>query len=343
MAGLSGSPCREVKRDLNTSIAQASAPSSNASSRVLVDNQENHNEPGKSSFNSTTEIEDSQSDNEPNDAPTGMTPEKVRSIIQNDLIKRLTRLPAEYFDRHLQLQRNSAFWSKLFNPPQDAGSTYITSLISREWAEYVVDASHIFFNAGLSVKEVVSIIDRAISFVAICLLDRPTEQIYFKDGRNVFYEFKSRGMPKELKPKYNAFLKGMRASIVESRQEAESNSDEIPESDEDSSDVNEVSQLEGANITPVEGDVMISCGERSGYQEDVNALPCEPSTILTEVKAPMLKAVEKSDSRGETASKPPRTKKERNHARYERRKRARRRQNKKKKVKVKKSNTAAGS
>ncbi|KAI7969836.1 hypothetical protein EIK77_006784 [Talaromyces pinophilus] len=346
---------------------QATSPSDTTKSRSL-DNQDRNNKPTKYSFNTTTEIQDSQSDNEqPNNDVSSLKPiHEVRTIIQNDFIESLVRTGKDSFDRHLRLQRTSPFWSKLFNPPpEDANSSYRPPpLVSREWAEYVVDASRIFFEAGLSVKKVVAIINRAIRFAAICLLNRGTEKIYFEDGRNVFYEFTSRGMPKELKAKYKAFLKGMRDSILEGREGAQSDSEMEMEvksesSDESSSDASEASQLEDTVITPVEDAEMTT-----------DTLPWELSTTPTEVKPSTLNTVENSDTHAQTTQNALQTNKERNRKRQnlkrkERKKRSlarlraqllsqskdttkskaekrkRWRQNRKKKEKTKKRNAAA--
>lgn len=358
--------------------SQATSPSDTTKSRSL-DNQDRNNKPTKYSFNTTTEIQDSQSDNEqPNNDVSSLKPiHEVRTIIQNDFIESLVRTGKDSFDRHLRLQRTSPFWSKLFNPPpEDANSSYRPPpLVSREWAEYVVDASRIFFEAGLSVKKVVAIINRAIRFAAICLLNRGTEKIYFEDGRNVFYEFTSRGMPKELKAKYKAFLKGMRDSILEGREGAQSDSEMEMEvksesSDESSSDASESSQLEDT-VTPVEDAEMTTSQDASNRQEGTtDTLPRELSTTPTEVKPSTLNTVENSDTHAQTTQNALQTNKERkrkrqNLKRKERKKRSlarlraqllsqskdttkskaekrkRWRQNRKKKEKMKKRNAAA--
>lgn len=315
--------------------SQATSPSDTTKSAPL-DNQDRNNKPTKHSFNTTTEIKDSQSDtSEPNNDVTFLKPiHDFRTIIQNNFIKSLVRTGKDSFDRHLRLQRTSAFWSKLFNPsPEDANSSYRPPpLISREWAEYVVDASRIFFEAGLSVKKVVAIINCAIRFAAICLLNSGTEKIYFEDGRNVFYEFASRGMPKELKAKYKAFLKGMRDSILEGKKGAHSDEEMEMETksesgdESSSSDASEASQLEAA-VSPAEGAEMTTSQDASNRQETTDTLPWEPSITPTEVKPSTLNTVENSDSHAQTTQNPPQTNKERNRKRQnlkrkERRKRS---------------------
>ncbi|KUL86145.1 hypothetical protein ZTR_07675 [Talaromyces verruculosus] len=358
--------------------SQATSPSDTTKSAPL-DNQGRNNKPTKHSFNTTTEIQDSQSDtSEPNNDVSSLKPiHEVRTTIQNNFIKSLVRTGKDSFDRHLRLQRTSPFWSKHSNPsPEDANSSYRPPpLISREWAEYVVDASRIFFEAGLSVKKVVAIINCAIRFAAICLLNRETEKIYFEDGRNVFYESASRGMPKELKAKYKAFLKGMRDSILEGKKGARSDSEMEMEvksesGDESSSDTSEASQL-GNTVTPAEGaEVTTSQDASNRHEETTDTLPWEPSITPTELKPSTLNTVENSDSHAQTTQNPPQTDKERNRKRQnlkrkERRKRSlarlraqllsqskdttkskaekrkRGRQSRKKKEKMKKRNEAA--
>jgi hypothetical protein len=343
MASLGGTPQGEVG-DSSVSIAQAQATSLGDDSRsILMDSQNNHNESKEATFSTMTEVQDSQDDSEPDDASFTKPIKDIRAIIQDQLIERLARLPEEYFERHMQLQRNSPFWFKLFNSPQDAGITYRPILKSREWAEYVVDASRIFFEAGLSDKKVVSIIDRAIRFASICLLNRGTEKIYFEDGRNVFYEFASRGMPAELKPKYKAFLKGMRASIL------------VKASGLDDGEAHSEPHSQG-EIEQKVGDIPLL----------VVTSPSESSNAPAEASS-MIKSEEKSDCQSQAAKEPPQTKKELNRTRKnlkrkERRKRARKakllsqskditeskvkrgkwwRQTQKRKEKMKKANAAA--
>lgn len=61
----------------------------------------------------------------------------------------------------------------------------------------------------------------------------------------MFYEFESRGMPKEMRPKYKAFLTGMRVGILEGRKEARSDSgrDVVQESGDESEVFSEIEQL----------------------------------------------------------------------------------------------------
>lgn len=212
--------------------------------------------------------------------------EQVKTIIQSQLIERVTRLPEGYFERHMQLQRDSPFWMKVFNRPEDADITYRPTIKSREWAEYVVDACRIYFEAGLSVKKAVSVINCAIRYVAICLLNKGTEKIYFEDGRNIFYEFESRGMPAELKEKYKAFLKGMKASMVESgKAHSEPRSEGAVEQ--------KVVDIPSIIITP----------------------PMEPSTAPAEPEASIIKNEEKRDDQKKDTKKPQPKKKGRSRTR----------------------------
>ncbi|RAO67032.1 uncharacterized protein BHQ10_003044 [Talaromyces amestolkiae] len=319
MASLSATPDRE-DRDSAASIVPRPAPSPSATSKSVLLNP--RNDPNELMNDSAEE-----SDNEHlNDTLINLTPSHIRAIIQNDLIKRLSQLSADYFGRYLHLQLNSPFWTKLLNPADQNtnadGSTRPPLLISREWAEYVVDASRIFFDAGLSVDKVVSIIDRAICFAAICLLDRPTEKIYFGDGRNMFYEFESRGMPREMRPKYKAFLTGMRVTLLEGREEARSDSgmDVVQGSGEESEVVGEVEQLEDVVASsPADGAVKVTTGIQ---QETTDILRWEPSP--TEVETSTLNSEAKGDSQDQTAKNHPLSKRERKKLkRKERKKRAR--------------------
>ncbi|EEA22865.1 hypothetical protein TMatcc_001721 [Talaromyces marneffei ATCC 18224] len=267
---------------------------SNTSKSILMDNQINqdsHNESSNATLSTTTEIQDREDDDVPKESSFSMSIQQVKAIIQQQLIEGVIRLPEGCFERHMQLQRDSPFWMKVFNQPQDSGHTWRPAIKSREWAEYVVDASRIYFEADLSVKKAVSIINYAIRYVAICLLNRGTEKIYFEDGRNVFYEYKSRGMPAELKAKYKAFLKEMRTRILvkvnvleDSKAHSESRSED---------EIEQVVDVPSIVITP----------------------PMEPPSALAEPKASTIKTEGKRDDQKQNAKKPQPKKKGRNRTR----------------------------
>lgn len=180
----------------------------------------------------------------------------------------------------------------------------------------------------------VNIFNRAIRFAAICLLNRGTEKIYFEDGKNVFYEFASCGMPKELKAKYKGFLKGMRDSILEGREEEAQSDDEMEmevkseSGDESSSDASEASQSEARIAAADDTEMTLTTSqEESDRQETTDILSVELSTTPPEVKPSTLTTVEESDSHTQPIQDPPQTKEERNRKRQnlkrkERRKRS---------------------
>lgn len=262
-------------------------------------------------------------------ASTSITP---IDIIEDQLSERLSSLPEKYLDRYLELQNSSPFWKNLFSQPPNNNNTDASSrcccppLKSREWAEFVVDASRIFFEARLPVREVVGIINYTIQWVTLGFLNGGERTIYFEDGRNVFYEPRSGGMSESQKTKYEDFLGKMRATILGGSDEAQSDSEMevISDSGDESSAASDVSQLEDA-VAPTESAVTITSPE--DRQGTTDTLPWELSTTPTEVKPPTLDTEERSDRQAQPAKIPPQTENERNRKRQnvkrnERRKRS---------------------
>lgn len=127
----------------------------------------------------------------------------------------------------------------------------------------------------------------------------------------MFYEFKSRGMPREMRPKYKAFLTGMRVGILEGRTEARSDSgmDVVQESGDGSEVFGEVEQLDDVvAFSPADDAVKIT----TDSQEEIADISLwELSTTPAEVKTSTLKSEAKSDSPDQTTNNPPLSKKER--------------------------------
>ncbi|EED15191.1 hypothetical protein TSTA_046450 [Talaromyces stipitatus ATCC 10500] len=166
---------------------------SNDTSRTIPDSQESRN------------------NTNPEDEPISIT---YKNHILVQLSKDLSRLPAENFNRLQQVQETSSFWIKLFHHLSTLDSQ-TPPLKSREWAEYTVESSRVLFQAGLSTKKIVSILNHTIRYIANCILNTDNkETIFFENGLNVFYEPECCGIPDEMKVKYMETLEHLRDLVV---------------------------------------------------------------------------------------------------------------------------------